>query len=83
MSKCVLDVKHLYLALELERARLGYSWRLIARQMDLSPDVFVRMRRGRPPSADSLCSILWWLNHQIGAYIADNPQWRIPRDRER
>lgn len=75
VSRCVLDVGTLYASMDAKRGRLGMSWRAVARQLGLSPNTFTRMRGGHPPSADGLCSMVWWMDYGMVGYIRPNPRY--------
>lgn len=47
------------------------SYRQVAQQIGTSSSVFTRLRRGDTPDADTLCSLIMWLNPQgmLASYI--------------
>lgn len=61
MSRWVLDVGVLYGVLDAHRERLGVSWYRVARDLDLSPNVFSRMKAGGVPDSHALGTLLMWL----------------------
>jgi len=61
VSRWVLDVGVLYGLLDAHRERLGVSWYRVARDLDLSPNVFSRMARGSVPDSHALGTLLMWL----------------------
>jgi hypothetical protein len=57
----VLDVLVLRQVLDEKRRARGVSWRDVARELDISPCVFTRMKSGGAPDAHALGSLLMWL----------------------
>lgn len=79
-ARCHLDSKTLYQALDLERIRAGYSWRDISRQTGLAPSTFTKLKRGSVPSSNTLCTLLWWLNHPVNGYVTPTLLWGVDSD---
>jgi transcriptional regulator with XRE-family HTH domain len=61
VSRWVLDVLVLRQVLDERRRAAGLTWRDLAAEVDVSPNVFSRMRRGGVPDAHALGSLLMWL----------------------
>jgi hypothetical protein len=74
-SRCVLDCDALYQSMNLKRKRLGLSWRGVGRQLGISASTFSRLKAGHPPHADTLCSLIWWMDYGWIAYVKPNPRW--------
>lgn len=61
MSRWVLDVQVLHGVLDERRAARGLSWRRLAVDLGISPNVFSRMKAGSAPDSATLGVLLVWL----------------------
>jgi len=57
-----VDVPALYRVLDQRRRQRGLTWRLLAKEIDVSPSTFTRMAQGHRPDVDTFLTFLRWLN---------------------
>ena len=64
-----LDIDAMYGALESKKSEAGVSWRMLAKELELSDHtVFTRMSRGQVPDAATLLSLAGWLDVPLETY---------------
>ena len=73
MSTYRLDPEALYEDLDDRRQERGLSWRAIARETDLSPMVFSRLKQGTAPDAHAVLTLLVWLTPGADAELPVKP----------
>jgi transcriptional regulator with XRE-family HTH domain len=61
MPETTIDVEALYAALDAKREELNWSWRELARKLEISPSTLTRMAQGRRPDVDAFATLLRWL----------------------
>jgi hypothetical protein len=57
-----LDIAELHRRLDAQRQARGLSWRAVARDAGVGPNVLHRSGRGHAPDAHALVSLLVWLD---------------------
>jgi hypothetical protein len=87
MTRHRLDTDKLLRAVDrARRAGRGpeMSYRQVAHLVGVSPDVFTRLKGGRRPGADALCSLLMWIDPEarlVDYTLRDEPEPpRRPRE---
>lgn len=67
-----LDVAELLAALESARIARGFQTEAeVATATKIPASTFTRMRAGRRPSADALCSLIAWLGQPLSWFTKD------------
>ena len=56
-----VDVRGLHAALDGARKSAGWSWRQLARELDLSPSTMSRLANGYKPDVDAFAVMVSWL----------------------
>ena len=56
-----VDVRGLHAALDAARKSAGWSWRQLARELDLSPSTMSRLANGHKPDLDAFAVMVSWL----------------------
>ncbi len=69
MPQSTVDVAALYAAIDTKRQTASWSWRELARELDVSPSTFTRMAQGRRPDVDTFATLLRWLGMPSDAFI--------------
>lgn len=69
MPETTIDVDALYAALDAKRQKTDYSWRELARRLEISPSTLTRMAQGRRPDLDAFASLLRWLGMSADAFM--------------
>lgn len=68
MSTWKLDAPALYAALDTVRQHLGASWRELGALLDVSASSLTRLSQGQRLDADSLVTVLMWLNAPVARF---------------
>jgi transcriptional regulator with XRE-family HTH domain len=69
MPETTIDVDALYAALDAKRQKEGWSWRELARNLEISPSTLTRMAQGRRPDLDAFATLLRWLGMSADAFM--------------
>ncbi len=77
-----IDSIALYDALDDERLARALSWRELARDMDITPSFFTRLKEGRVPDTRNVCRACDWLGAKIDDFRAPEGE-RLPLSRPR
>ena len=67
-----LNVAALYGALDLLRQHRGWSWRDLAKELDVSPSTFTRMLDGKKPDADGLVRMVLWTRLPLDRFAKES-----------
>lgn len=77
MATYALDGPALWKALDAVRRRRGWTWREVASWIGCAPNVLFRMKRGGGINADTLISILVWMETlQISGRFVQGVEYR-------
>jgi transcriptional regulator with XRE-family HTH domain len=68
VPRTMVDVEALYGALNDKRNKEEISWRMLAKDLDLSPSTFTRMAQGQRPDIDTFTTLLQWLGMPAEKY---------------
>jgi transcriptional regulator with XRE-family HTH domain len=71
-----VNVPALYAALDAERTSKGMSWRLLAKEVGVSPSLFSRLANGLKPDADSFAALVSWLGMDASKFFTGDPSER-------
>ena len=69
MARARLDVAALYAALDKEREARGLSWRMLAKEVGISPSTLSRMANGQRPDVDAFAALTSWLGIPPETYL--------------
>ena len=71
MAKTRIDTTGLYAALDAERTAQGWSWRQLAKEVDVSPSLLSRLGNEQRPDADGFATLVRWLNMPAENFMID------------
>ena len=80
MAAATVDIAALYAALDAKRAAMHYSWRDVARELEISPSTFTRLAQGRRPDVDTFVTLVQWLGMPAETYIQSKQE--MPQEPE-
>jgi transcriptional regulator with XRE-family HTH domain len=69
MPETTVDVDGLYAALDAKRQEEKWSWRELARHLEISPSTLTRMAQGRRPDVDAFATLLRWLGMSANDFM--------------
>ena len=78
MTRTWIDSLALYDAIDDERAKYGWSWRMVARELGIAPSFFTRLKNGLVPDMKNVCLVCDWLDAKIDDFRAPDGE-RLPR----
>lgn len=79
MARTKIDVQGLYAALDAERNARGWSWRQLAKEIDVSPSLLSRLGNELRPDADGFATLVRWLNMPAEEFMIDTDALRGPQ----
>jgi transcriptional regulator with XRE-family HTH domain len=71
MARTKIDVQGLYAALDSERTARGWSWRQLAKEIEVSPSLLSRLGNELRPDADGFATLVRWLNMPAEDFMVD------------
>jgi transcriptional regulator with XRE-family HTH domain len=78
----IVDVQALHEALDAARQTRGWSWRQLARELELTPSTMSRLANGQKPDVDAFATMVSWLAVDADDFIVAEDAMRRRTERD-